>query len=142
MDIQETIDYCIDSAIKIGSETYNRTLDFSDNSIIFVDEILDGYHDRYINTEKDDGLIKEHTNTYAHIFGVYIGEVLRRNHAGDHTWQDTEFGLVLSSNEQNHVNPIAKVYKQIVNGKESGDDIKSFFDIAILIMQGKFPTTK
>ncbi|SHL37193.1 hypothetical protein SAMN02745136_04730 [Anaerocolumna jejuensis DSM 15929] len=142
MDIQETIDYCINSAIKIGIETYNRTLDFSDDSIIFVDEILDGYHDRYINSEKDNGLIKKHANTYAHIFGIYIGEVLRCNHASDYIWMDTEFGLTLSKNVQNQVNPIAKVYKQIINGKESGDDIKSFFNIAILIMQGKFPTTR
>lgn len=140
MDINETVAYCTDSALKIALDVYGKTLDFGDESIVTVSEILDGYHERYLHPEQDGGTVKERPNTYAHIFGVYVGEVLRRNYANDHTWQKTEYGLVLAPNEKNHINPIGKAYKQIVGGKENGDDIKSFFDIAILIVQGKFPT--
>jgi len=40
MDAKETIDYCIDSAVKIGKETYDMVLDFSDESIEHVDKIV------------------------------------------------------------------------------------------------------
>lgn len=137
MNIQETIEKYSKSAVEIGLKTYDRDLDFSDKSIDIADEILDGYHNRFISANKDD-IIKEHVNTYACIFGIYVGEVLIRNYANGYTWQDTEYGLALVKNEKNNINPIAKAYKQIVNGKEAGDDIKSFFNISIQIMQGKF----
>ncbi|GLB29451.1 hypothetical protein LAD12857_13740 [Lacrimispora amygdalina] len=139
MDTRETIDYCIDSAVKIGEETYDMILDFSDESVEHVDKILDGYHERYLHPEKDEGFIKGHVNTYAHIFGIYVGEVLIRSHAKDYVWQETEAGITLIKNESNHINPITKAYKQIINGKEGGDDIKSFFEVAIFIVKGSFP---
>lgn len=138
MDLRETIDYCIKSAVNIGQETYGKELDFSDESIGIVDEILDGYHERYLHPERDDAFMKSRPNTYAYIFGIYVGEVLLRNHTGDYSWQELEYGIVLAKNDKNQVNPIAKANKQIVNGKESGDDIQSFFNIAIMIMNGQF----
>lgn len=143
MDMRETIDYCIDSAVTIGRETYELELDFSEESVALVDKILDLYHERYLNPEKDDGMIKNRINSYAYIFGIYVGEVLLRNHAKDYTWQDdAAFGIVLAKNECNQINPIAKVYKQIMNGKEGGDDIRSFYNIAVMIVKGQFPASK
>ena len=139
MDLKETIDYCIDSAIKIGEETYDMVLDFSNESVEHVDKILDGYHERYLYPEKDEGLIKSHSNTYAHIFGIYVGEVLIRNHAKDYVCHVIQAGIKLVKYESFHINPITKAYKQIVNGKEGGDDIKSFFEVAIFIVKGSFP---
>ena len=140
MDIKQTINDCINAAIDIALNSYNKSLDFSDESIGIVDEILDIYHDRYIHPEKDDGLIKERINTFAHIFGIYVGEVMVRNHSNDYSWQETEFDIALAKDEKNIVNPIAKAYKHIANGKESGDDIKSFFHVGIAIMKGKLPS--
>lgn len=141
MDIKETIDYCMNMAVTIGLD-YAKELDFSDESIRLVDEILDGYHERYLYPEKDEGLIKEHSTTYAHIFGIYVGEVLLRNHANGYVWADTDMGLALAKGEQNRLNPVGKAYKQITGGKESGDDIKSFFDVAVIIMEKGFPVAK
>ena len=138
MTFQEFIDYGINAAVKIGID-YNKTLDFSDESIHIADEILDGYHDRYIHPEKDKKFMQEKIDTFAHIFGIYVGEVLRRNHAQNCVWKETEYGAVLTKDDGDYVNSIAKVYKQIANGKEFGDDIKSFFDIAILVLQGRSP---
>ena len=137
MSIQGFINDCLNSAVKIGVD-YNKVLDFSDESIKSASEILDRYHDRYLNPEKDNSFIKEKANMFAHIFGVYVGEVLRRNHAQNCAWQNTEHGVAIVANEKNHVYPVSKAYKQIVDGKEAGDDIESFFRIAIMILQGKF----
>lgn len=138
MDKKETIEYCISSAIKIGLESYNKTLDFSDESIQNVNEILNGYHERYLHPEEDDGLIQEKVNIFALIFGIYVGEVLLRKYHSAYAWKDTEYGFVLAKDETNFINPVGKARKQIVNGKENGDDIKSFFDVANAIMQEKF----
>ena len=29
VSVQETVEYCLESAVKIGQETYGKTLDFS-----------------------------------------------------------------------------------------------------------------
>lgn len=137
MDVQETIGYCLESAVKIGQEAYGRTLDFSKRSILDVNDILDGYHERYTHSEEDGGLIRDHVNTYASIFGIYVGEVLLREYGASYIWKETEYGIALVKNEGNIINPVAKAGKQIVNGKEAGDNIKSFFDVAAMIMQGK-----
>lgn len=139
MNIKETIDFCISSAIKLGREVYNENLDFSDESIQTVKEILDGYHERYLHPENDNGLIKNRVNTYAHVFGIYVGEVLIRKSGGSYAWKDTEYGIVLAKDEKNIINPVGKASKQIVNGVEGGDDIKSFFDVATAIIRGEFP---
>ena len=91
MGMRETIEYCIDSAIKIGSQTYDKSLDFSEESVKIVDGILDGYHERYLHPEEDEGLIREHANTYAHIFGIYVGEVLLRRMDSGCGWAETEY---------------------------------------------------
>jgi len=135
--MQGFIDESIGSAIKIGKD-YGKNLDFSDESIKDVDAILDDYHERYLHPEKDNNLMKEKINMFAHVFGIYVGEVLRRNHVQDCVWQDTKYGIVLVKDEDSHASPIAKAYKHIVNGKEEGDDIKSFFNMAIMILQNKF----
>jgi len=133
-DVQETIEGLLKHAIHVG-EGRGKVLDFSDESIRSVSEILDFYYELY--TETGENIIKEQPNTFAHIFGAYVGEVLRKNYAPDWTWVKTEYGLVLAKNETTMVNPIGKAYKHIVNG--SDDDIHSFFTVAILVIQEKLP---
>ena len=137
MDMKETIEYCISSSVNIAAD-YNISLDFSDVSVQGVSEILDSFHERFLHPELDEGLMKNKANAFAYMFGVYVGEVLIRNHNTGYVWADTKFGVALAKDENNIINPIAKAQKQIVNGREAGDDVKSFFDVAITIMQGKF----
>lgn len=138
MNLSETISYCVDSAVKIAAETYGKTLDFSEESMDIVDTILDGYHERYLYQEKDGSLIRDHINSYASIFGIYVGEVLLRQYGKGYVWKETEYGVALAQDEKNMINPVAKAYKHIQNGKENGDDIKSFYRVAVSIMCGAF----
>ena len=91
MSLQRFIDDCINNAVKVGTD-YGKTLDFSDESVMRVGDILDLYHDRYLHPEKDNGFITEHIDTFAHVFGIYVSEVFRRNHAQNWRWQETEYG--------------------------------------------------
>lgn len=138
MNIEEAIhDYC-NAAVHIGKDSYHVDLDFTPDTVKQVSEILDRYHDIYME-EDSEGELHQRINTYAGIFGIYVGEVLRRNYASDYNWESTEngFGLI---KRKSAVFPIAKAYKHIQNGVEGGDRIDSFFDIAVLIVQGKFPS--
>ena len=55
MNMQEFINDCIISAVKISQDTYDMKLDFSEESILIVDEVLEGYHERYLHPEEEDG---------------------------------------------------------------------------------------
>jgi hypothetical protein len=137
MNIEEAIlDYC-NAAVQIGKDSYNVDFDFAPDTVKQVSEILDHYHDIYAE-EGSEGDMHQRINTYAGIFGIYVGEVLRRNYASDYNWESTENGFGLTKGNSG-VFPIAKAYKHIQNGVEGGDRIDSFFDIAVLIVQGKFP---
>ena len=82
-------------------------------------------------------------NAFASIFGVYVGETLLRTHPNSgYGWAEKEgFGLVVAKGEGYHIDAIAKAAKQIVNGRENGDEIGSFFAVAEDLMEGRFPPT-
>ena len=137
MDLQKTIELLLKQARHIA-EGHDMVLDFSDESIQGVSELLDFYHESYL--EAGENIIKEQPDTFAHIWGVYVGEILRRNYGPSWAWEKAEYGLVLAKNEKNMINPVGKAHKHIVNGKEDGDDIGGFFSVAILFLQDKFPS--
>lgn len=128
------IEHCLAHAVKIGQD-YGETMDYSPASIQTVSHILDGYHRRYLQNQ---GQIREKLDAFASVFGVYIGETLLRNHpdSGYHWMEKPEFGLVVGKGDGYHIDAIAKAAKQIVNGREEGDEVVSFFDIAGKLMDG------
>ncbi len=130
---------CLGNAIKIG-EDYGEVLDYTPASIPAVSRILDGYHQRYLHPEEDQGLIRNKADAFASVFGVYIGETLLRCHPNSgYGWAEKEgFGLVVAKGDGYHIDAIAKATKQIVNGRENGDEVESFFHVAEQLMEGTF----
>lgn len=131
---------CLEKAQEIGAD-YAMKLDYSVDSISAVSGLLDSYHRRYLHPEEDNGVIRDNADNFATIFGVYIGETLLRLHPDSgYSWTPKEqFGLVVAKGEGYHIDAIAKAAKQIVNGREAGDEVGSFFDIAEQLMEGKWP---
>lgn len=73
------------------------------------------------------------------LFGVYLGETMLRNFAAEYGyhWGTPEGNFpVLMKDEGNQMSPITKVHKRILNGTE--DSIKSFYDVAVFIADGRF----
>lgn len=136
-DLMQTIDNHCGAAVKIGRESYGLTLDYSPETIPQVNEILNNYHEMYMNGS-DEGFMQQHISTYAAIFGFYVGEVLRKHLAPDFVWQQTEQGVALAKGTT-MLYPASKAYKQIKNGPERGDQIDSFFKVAIFIIQKGMP---
>ena len=74
------------SAIDFAKDHYNITLDFSDDSIKKVEEILDHLHKSSLTEKPTD----EKKWKMAKVFGSYIGEVFRRNHGAK--WGLMQYG--------------------------------------------------
>ncbi len=115
------------SAIEYANE-FNKKLDYSENSITYLEEILDWY-------SKDISISKPTENqiwSMAIIFGSYLGETLLKNGL---TKKGFVWGKEASSNvpllikdDGSYLTPNDKVYKRLVNGSE--DSVVSFYRFA------------
>ena len=111
-------------AIEYGNE-FNKNLDFSENSIADLEEILDWY-------SKDIAISKPTENqiwSMAIIFGSYLGETLLRNELAKKgfAW-GTEASSdipVLIKDDGSYLTPNDKVFKRLVNGSE--ESVVSFY---------------
>lgn len=115
------------TAIEYANE-FNKKLDYSENSIADLEEILDWY-------SKDIAISKPTENqiwSMSVIFGSYLGETLLKNALSKN---DFEWGKEPSSNipllirkDGSYLTPNDKVYKRLVNGRE--DSVVSFYRFA------------
>ncbi len=116
---------------------YNKTLDYSEESIKIIEQILDQhYHELYCNTFKrifkkiiGKDLTESKINSIAVMLGTYVGEVMRKSIGDSCTWHIED---VFGDGDSLHIKvgnarafPIGKVYKRIMNGSE--DSICSFY---------------
>lgn len=117
------------------AKVFGKNLDFSEGSIRDLEEILQYYYeDAQENEETRDKLWN-----ISMIFGVYLGQTLLNCSLAEkgYYWkQDENNAPVLKKDDCNSMSPITKVRKRLENGPE--DNVKSFYDIAVLIGSGKF----
>ena len=91
----------------------------------------------YVNRERE-GLTDRELWRLAVIFGIYLGQSLLYNHLIDkgYSWRmGRDKVSVLDKDDRNQMSPITRVYKRLLNGVE--DSVVSFYDISILITDGK-----
>ena len=115
------------TAIEYANE-FNKTLDYSENSIVDLEEILDWY-------SKDVSVSKPTENqiwSMAIIFGSYLGETLLKNGLSEKgfVWGKEPSSNIplLIRNDSAYLTPNDKVYKRLVNGSE--DSVVSFYRFA------------
>lgn len=107
-------------AVEFAAKKLRIDLDYSDASIQLIETILGAYH--HCRSEPD-GPSEEHVQRYAQIFGSYIGETFRRNHAA--TWGSTpNDGSKMPSMRSDHTTtvffPWARAYNRITKGDTEG----------------------
>lgn len=105
----------VDAAEKRGVE-----LDYSEQSIGLVEQIAAHQHSEIGSAPSDKTI-----DTFAKIWGAYVGEVMRRHHGG--TWSTPDSGpfqgqyvLTIGSAQ---TSPVAKAYNRLTNGDEDNLDI-------------------
>ncbi len=110
------------------ANAFNKTLDYSENSITDLEEILDWY-------SKDISVSKPTKNqiwSMAIIFGSYLGETLLKNGLSEKgfVWEKEPSSNIplLIRNDGACLTPNDKVYKRLVNGSE--DNVISFYRFA------------
>jgi len=108
-----------ETAVRVAKEEFKQKLDFSEESIEVLEEIL------AMVAEKEPGTDMEYD---VRIWGGYFGEVLRRRYAGE--WEMTQYPGGVASVPALDVRgsrlfPLMKVYRRLTMGES--EEIGSFF---------------
>ena len=119
------------TAIEYAKE-FGKTLDFTENSITDLEEILDWYaKDRLVSNPTENQIL-----SMAIIFGSYLGETLLKNGLAQKgfAWGIDAFSNVplLIKDDGSCLAPNDKVYKRLANGSE--DSVISFFRFATRVI--------
>jgi hypothetical protein len=109
-------------AVKTAKMQWQESLDFSDDSLDAIERILSALHNRSMKTPPDP-LTEEEIATASKMWGVYVGEVVRRYYGGQ--WATSADGVLQINLSGTSPQPIVKVRKRIVHGPS--DNIRFFF---------------
>ena len=118
------------------AKSFKTELDYSDRSINELEEILEYYY-RDIKPGIFSGFFKKKEKnrptanqiySMATIWGIYIGETIRRRVGNNIFWEKGET-FYLKAGEIK-VFPIQKVYKRMKRG--SSDSVSEFYDLMII----------
>jgi len=106
------------AAADLARSTFDRRLDFTEDSVETLDEIL------VIAGESPDLDL----DFEVRLWGSYLGEVLRRRYAG--TWEMTQYpggvaAVPAVDVRGSRLFPLIKVYRRLTLGEE--EDLHSFF---------------
>lgn len=117
--------YALDAA-DFGRDHFNVALDWSDNSIRHIESILDRFHRELPVAKPSD----EQVFQFAKMFGSYVGEVFRRNHAAK--WGMVTLGSECFPGMQAERTgaefwPWGRVQNRLLNGPE--DNVWDYYQI-------------
>jgi hypothetical protein len=96
-------------------------LDFSEESVEILEEILEQYHQSMPKGLKKlfvKGIPEEKIGEISDIFGAYVGEVMIKHFGGE--WRESnryKNAIALYSADGTEIYPSAKVYNRILDGK-------------------------
>ena len=121
------------SAVKTAKLKWQESLDFTQDSLEAIERLLGKIYNASKYGSGGGALSEEELAAASKMWGVYIGEVIRRHYGGQ--WSQAEDGtLSLSIGEAKGVFPIAKARKRMVDG--AGDNIRYYFSSMVKLIQG------
>jgi hypothetical protein len=112
------------TAVQTAKLRWNEALDFSGDSLDAIEGILGTLHDMNAKAAPGEGATDEQIATMAKLWGVYLGEVLRRRYGGQ--WSLGENGVLELTIGGATVFPVGKARKRIVDGP--ADNVKFYFN--------------
>lgn len=125
LSLAETIDLFVAEAVKMARSINHGELDFSENSIKIVEEILDG-HCKGLPRDAAaqplwDKVKPEVVDYVSNAFGIYIGEIMRRNFGGEWTVEEyPSLKLSIPVLQVKHLRTCwpTKVHQRIMDGPQ------------------------
>lgn len=110
------------AAIRAGKLKFGEPLDFSSESLEGVERIMTTLHKQAKEAPADQKLTEEQIAEASKLWGIYVGEVIRRYYGGQWSIVDGVPDLALGGK---NASPIAKARKRIVDGPM--DNLKYYF---------------
>ena len=110
------------AAIKAGKLKHSESLDFSSESLEGVERIMTSLHKQAKDAPADQKLTDEQITELSRLWGIYVGEVIRRYYGGQWSMVDGTPDLALGGK---NASPLAKVRKRIVDGPM--ENLKYYF---------------
>jgi len=118
-DINDSMKASADYAIIEAKERFGQELDFSEESIVKLDNILGQIYQRFTDLPKDEGMSNVISDT-AVLWGSYLGEYMRLKWGGTWISKDSDQLLSITNIE---FSPINLVYQKITNHPEYSVEI-------------------
>jgi hypothetical protein len=119
-------------AIKTGKLQFGESLDFSSESLEQVERIMSALHKQVTEGAPDRKLSDDHITELSTLWGIYVGEVIRRYYGGQWSLADGVPDLVLGGR---NASPLAKVRKRIVDGPM--DNLKYYFTSIMKVLSSQ-----
>jgi hypothetical protein len=116
------------AAVKIAKLTFSESLDFSAESLEGLERIMGALHKQ----AKQAPLSADHLAEQSKLWGIYVGEVIRRYYGGQWSMIDGSPDLTLGGKT---ASPLAKVRKRIVDGPM--DNLKYYFQSIMKVLSSQ-----
>ena len=120
------------AAVKTGKLAFGEALDFSAESLEGVERIMNKLHKQAKEAPADQKLTDAQITELSKLWGIYVGEVIRRYYGGQWSLVDGVPDLALGGKQ---ASPLAKVRKRIVDGPM--DNLKYFFQSIMKVLSSQ-----
>lgn len=120
------------AAVQNARIKWAETLDFTPDSLEAIERMLGKMHNLAKFAAPGEGPSDEQIATAAKLWGIYVGEVIRRHYGGQ--WSLDGDGVLALSIGEAQVFPVVKARKRIVDGP--AENIRYYFTAMAKVLQG------
>ena len=110
------------AAVKTGKLTFGESLDFGSESLEGVERIMSKLHKQYKEGPPEQKLTDAQITELSKLWGIYVGEVIRRSYGGQWSLVDGVPDVALGGK---NAAPLDKVRRRLVDGPM--DNLKYYF---------------
>lgn len=119
-------------AVQTAKLKFSEALDFSSESLEGVERIMGVLHKQATGADPDQKLNEQQVTELSKLWGIYVGEVIRRYYGGQWSLVDGVPDLALGGRQ---ASPLAKVRKRITGG--ALDNLKYYFTSIMKVLSSQ-----
>jgi hypothetical protein len=120
------------AAVRAGKLQFGESLDFSSESLEGVERIMNALHKQAKDAPADQKLSDAQITELSKLWGIYVGEVIRRYYGGQWSLVDGVPDLALGGRS---ATPLAKVRRRITDGPM--ENLKYYFQSIMKVLSSQ-----